>query len=94
MKPGLPLAASPVSTLTGDNVGAVKLVVRPIKRAKLEPVQISLQNSKGKVLSRKRIASPSGEPEIVSMPLRAAAAQPGHLPGLDGRARRRAAAAS
>jgi hypothetical protein len=69
VKPGLPLAASPVSTLTGDNAGAVKLVVRPIKRAKLGAVQISFKNSKGKVLSRKRIASPSQAPEVVSMAL-------------------------
>ncbi len=77
VKPGLPLAASPVSTLTGDNAGAVKLVVRPIKRAKLGAIQISFQNSKGKVLSRRRIASPSEEPQVVSMslsrPLRAGA---------------------
>jgi hypothetical protein len=69
VKSGLPLSASPVSTLTGDNATAVKLVVRPIKRARLGAVQISFQNSKGKVLSRKRIASPSQEPQIVSMPL-------------------------
>jgi hypothetical protein len=69
VKPGLPLAASPVSTLTGDNAGAVKLVVRPIKRARLGAIQISFQNSKGKVLSRRHIASPGVEPEVVSMAL-------------------------
>jgi hypothetical protein len=69
VKPGLPLAASPVSTLTGANGSAVKIVVRPIKRARLGAIQISFQNSKGKVLSRKRIASPSEEPEVVSLPL-------------------------
>ncbi|MBN9621852.1 MAG: hypothetical protein J0H06_02695, partial [Actinobacteria bacterium] len=67
--PGLPLAASPVSTFIGDNFGAVKLVVRPIKRARLGAVQIALKNPKGKVLSRKRIASPSGEPELTSLKL-------------------------
>jgi hypothetical protein len=66
-KPGLPLAASPVSTLTGDNVGAVKLVVRPVKRAKLKAVTITFRNSKNKVLSRKRIPSPSKQPQVVSM---------------------------
>jgi len=69
IKSGLPLSAAPVSTLIGDNVGSVKLVVRPIKRAKLGPVSISLQNPKGKVLSRRQIPSPSEEPQIVSMPL-------------------------
>jgi hypothetical protein len=69
VKPGLPLAASPVSTLTGDNARTVKIVVRPIKRARLGPIQISFQNSKGKVLSRKRIASPSAEPQVVSLAL-------------------------
>jgi hypothetical protein len=71
-RPGLPLAASPVSTLTGDNVGAVRLVVRPIKRAKLKAVQITFRNSKNKVLSRKRIPSPSKKPELVSLPLKQA----------------------
>jgi hypothetical protein len=69
VKAGLPLAASPVSTLTGDNEGAVKIVVRPVKRARLGAIQISLQNSKGKVLSRKRIAGPTQEPQVVAMPL-------------------------
>jgi hypothetical protein len=68
-KPGLPLAASPVSTLTGDNVGAVKLVVRPIKRAKLKAIKITFRNGQNKVLSRKRIPSPSRQPEVVSMPI-------------------------
>jgi hypothetical protein len=70
-KPGLPLAASPVSTLVGDNVGAVKLVVRPIKRARLGAIRISFRDGKGKLLARKRIASPSKEPQIVSLPLAA-----------------------
>jgi hypothetical protein len=69
VKPGLPLTASPVSTLTGANDGAVKIVVRPIKRARLGAIQVSFQNSKGKVLTRKRIAGPSQEPEVVSLPL-------------------------
>jgi hypothetical protein len=68
------LAASPASTLTGDNVGAVKLVVRPVKRAKLGAIRITFMNNKGKALSRKRIPSPSKQAQIVSMPL----AQPLH----------------
>ncbi len=69
VKSGLPLVASPVSTLTGDNAGGVKIVVRPVKRARLGAVQISFQNSKGKVLSRKRIAAPGQAPEVVTLPL-------------------------
>lgn len=68
-KPGLPLSASPVSTLIGDNVGAVKLVVRPLKRAKLGAIRITFMNHKGKALSRKRIASPSKSAQVVSMTL-------------------------
>lgn len=71
IRPGLPLAASPVSTLTGDNAGAVKLVVRPVKRARLKAVRITLRDPQGKVISRKRIPSPSKAPEIVSLPLKA-----------------------
>ncbi len=67
--PGLPLSASPVSTYIGDNVGAVKLVVRPIKRARLGPVQVTLRNSKGKSLGHKRILSPSGEPVLTTLKL-------------------------
>lgn len=68
-KPGLPLSASPVSTYVGDNVKTVKLVVRPIKRARLGPVQLALRNSQGKLLARKRLASPSGEPEVTALKL-------------------------
>ncbi len=70
IKPGLPLVASPVSTLTGANAEAVKLVVRPIKRAKLGPIRISFRTSGGKLITRKRIPSPSKSPEIVSLPLK------------------------
>jgi hypothetical protein len=70
IKPGLPLAAAPVSTFTGDNVGAVKIIVRPIKRAKLGAIRISFRTSKGKLLARKRIPSPSKSPEIVALPLK------------------------
>lgn len=68
-KPGLPLSATPVSTRTGDNVGAVKLVLRPVKRAKLGAVRIVLRNSKGKFVSRRRIAS-FDEQRIVELPLK------------------------
>jgi hypothetical protein len=74
--PGLPLSASPVSTLIGDNVGALKLVVRPIKRARLGPVNIALRNSKGRLLAHKQVKSPSGEPEMTSLKL-AAKLKPG-----------------
>jgi hypothetical protein len=73
VKPGLPLAASPVSTLTGDNVGEVKLVVRPIKRAKLKAIQVTFRNSKDKVLAKKKIPSPSKAPEIVTLKLKSKA---------------------
>lgn len=56
-KPGLPLSATPVSTRTGDNVGALALVLRPIKRARLGPVRIVLRNSKGKLFARKKIGA-------------------------------------
>lgn len=68
-KPGLPLSATPVSTRTGDNVGALKLVLRPIKRAKLGPVRIVLRNSKGKVVSRLK-AGATVEQRIVTLPLK------------------------
>lgn len=68
-KPGLPVSATPVSTRTGDNVGAVKLVLRPVKRAKLGAVRIVLRNSKGKFISRKRVAS-FDEQKIVPLPLK------------------------
>jgi hypothetical protein len=68
-KPGLPLSATPVSTRTGDNVGAVKLVLRPLKRAKVGAVQIVLRNSKGKPVSRKRVAG-FDEQRIVELPLK------------------------
>jgi hypothetical protein len=74
--PGLPLSASPVSTYIGDNVGRVRLVVRPIKRARLGPVQVALRNSRGRVLSRTRVAEPSGEPQATSLKL-AARLKPG-----------------
>jgi hypothetical protein len=67
--PGLPLSASPVSTMIGDNARAVKLVVRPIKRARLGPVRIALRNPAGKVVSRSRVDSPSGEPRMTSLKL-------------------------
>jgi hypothetical protein len=69
--PGLPLSAAPVSTFVGDNVGALKLVVRPIKRARLGPVKIALRNSKGRLLAHKRLKSPSGEPEMTALKLSA-----------------------
>jgi hypothetical protein len=69
--PGLPMSAAPVSTYVGDNVGGVKLVVRPIKRARVGPVQVALRNSHNKVLARKRIAGPSGEPMVITLPLSA-----------------------
>jgi hypothetical protein len=68
-KPGLPLKAVPVSTRTGDNVGAVGLVLRPVKRAKLGPVQIVLRNARGHALSRKRVKDPTGKQAIVKLPL-------------------------
>lgn len=68
-KPGLPLSASPVSTLVGDNVGAVKLVLRPIKRARLGPIRVALRSSEGRLMARRRVASPSGGPEIISLKL-------------------------
>lgn len=68
-KPGLPLKAVPVSTRTGDNVGGVRLILRPLKRARLGPVRIALRNSRGRLLSRKRVADPSGKQEIVSLPI-------------------------
>jgi hypothetical protein len=69
--PGLPLAASPVSTYIGDNVGAVKLVVRPIKRARLGPVQVALRNSQGRLIAQKKIASPTEEATITSLKVKA-----------------------
>lgn len=68
-KPGLPLSATPVSTRAGDNVGAVKLVLRPVKRAQLGAVRIVLRNSKGKLVSRKRVAG-FDEQKIVELPLK------------------------
>lgn len=69
--PGLPLAASPVSTYIGDNAKAVKLVVRPIKRARLGPIQVALKNPKGKVVAREKIASPSEEATVTSLKVKA-----------------------
>jgi hypothetical protein len=70
-KPGLPLSAVPVSTRTGDNAGAVKLILRPIKRAKLAgPVRIALRNSSGKLVSRKKVGDPGGGEKIVSLGLK------------------------
>lgn len=68
-KPGLPLSATPVSTRTGDNVGALKLVLRPIKRAKLGPVRIVLRNSKGKLFAQQKFGA-SAEQRIVSLRLK------------------------
>jgi hypothetical protein len=68
-KPGLPLSATPVSTRTGDNVGAVKLVLRPLKRARLGAVRIVLRNAKGRLVSRRRVAS-FDEQRIVELPLK------------------------
>jgi hypothetical protein len=68
--PGLPLAASPVSTYIGDNHGTVKLVVRPIKRARLGPVQVALRNSKGSLFAQAKIASPSEEATVTSLKLK------------------------
>ncbi|HZO05095.1 MAG TPA: hypothetical protein VFB52_01810, partial [Solirubrobacterales bacterium] len=68
-KPGLPLSATPVSTRTGDNVGALKLVLRPIKRAKLGPVRIVLRNSKGKLFAQQKFGATT-EQRIVSLRLK------------------------
>lgn len=59
----------PVSTRTGDNVGGVRLVLRPVKRAKLGPVRIVLRDSKGHALSRKRVKDPTAKQAIVRLPL-------------------------
>ena len=67
-KPSLPLRAAPVSTLTGDNAGALRLTLRPLKRARLGPVRIALENSAGTVLSRLRVADP-GAAAVVELPL-------------------------
>jgi hypothetical protein len=64
----LPLRAAPLSTLTGDNVSAVGLTLRPVKRARLGPVRIAFRDSAGTVLSRLRVADPAAEP-LVSLPL-------------------------
>jgi hypothetical protein len=68
-KPGLPLKAVPVSTRTGDNVGAVRLILRPLKRARVGPVRIAFRNSRGHLISRKRVADPGGQQEIVALPI-------------------------
>jgi hypothetical protein len=68
--PGLPLAASPLSTFTGDNVGAVRLVLRPIKRARLGPVWIALRDSKGRLLGRRKVTAPSGAPRVTRLKLK------------------------
>lgn len=70
-KPGLPLSAAPVSTRTGDNAGAVKLILRPVKRAELGPVRIALRNSRGKLLVRRKVGKPGDGQRIVSLPLKA-----------------------
>jgi len=70
-KPGLPLSATPVSTRTGDNVGAVKLVLRPVKRAKVGPVRIALRNSKGKLVAFRKVSA-TKEQRIVALPLKRA----------------------
>jgi hypothetical protein len=64
----LPLRVAPLSTLTGDNVGVVRLTLRPVKRARLGPVRIAFKDNAGTVLSRLRVADPSAE-AVVSLPL-------------------------
>ncbi|HEY6731042.1 MAG TPA: hypothetical protein VI039_08465 [Solirubrobacterales bacterium] len=69
-KPGLPLRATPVSTRTEDNGRRVRLILRPVKRAKVGPVVVSFRNSSGRLLSRKRVRQPNGGEKIVALPLK------------------------
>lgn len=69
-KPGLPLKAMPVSTRVEDNSGFLRLVLRPVKRARLGPVVVSFRNSAGRLLARKRVGHPDGVEEIVALPLK------------------------
>jgi len=68
----LPLRAVPVSTLAGDNAGALRLTLRPVKRVRLGPVRIAFKNHAGKVLSRLRVAEPNAATAVVSLPLKRA----------------------
>lgn len=65
----LPLRAVPLSTRAGDNFGAVRLTLRPVKRARLGPVHVAFRNGAGRVLSRLRVADPSAADGPVALPL-------------------------
>lgn len=69
-RPGLPLSAVPVSTLAADNASDLKLILRPVKRAQLGAVRIAFRTTRGKLVARKRVASPGSGQTIVSLPLK------------------------
>lgn len=84
-RPTLPLRAAPLSTKIGDNVGAIQLTLRPVRRARLGPVRIVLKDAAGTVLSRLRVLRPNGRQAVVSLPVAAPLQAGEHTIRLTGR---------
>lgn len=71
-EPGLPLRATPVSTRVGDNVGSLRLVLIPVKRARLGPVVVTVKTAKGQFVGRAKAKAPSTTQEVVAVRLKRA----------------------
>jgi len=65
----LPAQAIPYSTRVGDNVGAVRFVVRPVKRASIGPVKVSLINRNGATVASTKIPELGKQQVIASLPI-------------------------
>ena len=68
-KPSLPAQATPYSTKIGDNIGAVRFVVRPIKRAEIGEVKVTLVNRNGASVATTTIPSLGKEQTIAALPI-------------------------
>lgn len=66
--PTLPVRAAPVSTLVGDNQGAVRLVLRSVARSSLAGVQVSLVAKDGSTVATTAVPAFVGE-SIADLPL-------------------------
>ncbi|MGK2956625.1 MAG: hypothetical protein ACSLFI_13280 [Solirubrobacterales bacterium] len=67
--PTLPLQALPFSTKVKDNAGAVRFTLRPIRRASIGRVRVSLLNSKGATVAEQVIPDLNGKQIIADLPI-------------------------
>ncbi len=67
--PSLPVRAAPLSTLVGDNEGAVRLVLRSVAHSSIASVNASLVNQAGDTVAAVADAAPFNGESIVDLPL-------------------------